>query len=134
MRERDFHAEKELAKAITRAISKASIELFGMESRTELVKFLRGTPYGFSNIPEDVLALALSKERSDWHPFPFQSTGKMIIKLMQMFGIVSATVDSKEVAQEVFLSDFNRECLKDIGIRPPSFNNRSEFLMGERIV
>ncbi|GAB6184431.1 ABC transporter substrate-binding protein [Thermodesulfovibrio hydrogeniphilus] len=134
MRYQDFQAEREVVKAITRATSKASIELFKMNDRTELVKMLRKTQYGFLEIPENTLTLAFSKERSDWHPFPYQSTGEVILKLMQIFKIAKADLDTKKIAQEVFLSELNKECLNEIGIRPPYQNTRPEFLMGERFV
>ncbi len=134
MRQQDFQMEKNLLKAITRATTKASIELFKMKDRAELVKMLRRTQYGFSNVHENTLILAFSKERSDWHPFPFQSTGEVILKLMQKFKIASTNLDIKKIAQEVFLAEFNKECLKEIGVRPPQQNTRPEFLMGEWFV
>ncbi len=134
MRHQNFQAEREVVKAITRATSKASIELFKMNDRTELVKMLRKTQYAFSEIPENTLTLAFSKERSDWHPFPYQSTGEAILKLMQIFKIAKSDLDTKKIAKEVFLSDFNKECLNEIGVRPPYQNTRPEFLMGERFV
>jgi ABC-type nitrate/sulfonate/bicarbonate transport system substrate-binding protein len=128
---KDFFAgNRERVRALVAATARAAIYLNRESRRPELVDVLRAAPFGFDVLPEKVLRRAFAYDRCAFNPFPYQSTAMVTLQLMQRFQALPP-LDLRQVAGEVFLSDFMRECLELIGERAPRQNFRPELLMGK---
>lgn len=130
MKKEFFAANREQVKALVAATARAAIYINRESRRAELVDVLRATPFGYDALPENVLRRAFAYDRCAFSPFPYQSTAVVTLQLMQRFQALPA-LDTRQVAREVFLSDFMRECLDRIGERAPRQNSRPELLMGK---
>ena len=125
-----FEKDREMSKAFVSSVARASLTINREDNRKELATLLRTTPYGFAEIPSPVLEIAFANDRSDFQPFPYQSSAVFILNLLKKYKLIPE-INSKQVAHEVFLSDFMRECFSDMGVKPPKSNFRYETVMGE---
>jgi hypothetical protein len=72
--------------------------------------------------------------RSDFDPFPFQSSARVLLDVMKKQGIIDRSIASGQTTRETFLSDFSRQILTELKApRIPAANNRTEILMNERM-
>lgn len=125
-----FEKDRQRVRALVESTARASLHINHEKNRKELVLALRETGYGYADIPLTVLEVALAYQRSDFHPFPFQSSALALLDLMQSYKLIPPG-DLRGLARDVFLSDFARECLGRIGARAPKGNFRPETIMGE---
>ncbi|MCI0469803.1 MAG: ABC transporter substrate-binding protein, partial [Nitrospirae bacterium] len=124
-----FKKDRAKTKAVASAAARASMYINIDTNRDELINLLRKTPFGYSDMPIDVLKVALSTERSSFIPFPYYSIALFTLKMMKDFKLIPQS-DNKRIAKEVFLPDFMRECLTGIGHKAPSKNYRPETILG----
>jgi nitrate/nitrite transport system substrate-binding protein len=123
-----------LVTAVTRAISRAGLTANHPRKREQLVEQLQSTPdYDFDKIPKRVLVNALASGRSDFDPFPYQSSSAFIISLMKKYGMLPRSADPLKMSAEVVQSDLSRSILKELGANPPENNFRDEVFLGERL-
>ncbi len=121
--------EKSKIRALVSAVARASLYINKEPNRKELVSVLQKTPYGFELLSRRVMDMAFAFSRSSFYPFPYQSAAVFLLRLMQE-GKLLPTIDVHRVAQEIFLSDFMRECLVAIGKKAPTKNYRPEIVLG----
>ena len=114
------------------AITRASLYINKERNRDELVSALRKSAYGFELISRKVIEMAFAFSRSSFYPFPYQSTAVLMLKMMQDYNLLPS-FDTKSAAREVFLSDFLRECLGEIGKKAPRNNYRPEIVLGRHL-
>jgi len=114
------------------AITRASLYVNKERNRDELVSALRKSAYGFELISRKVIEMAFAFSRSSFYPFPYQSTAVLMLKMMQDYNLLPS-FDTKSAAREVFLSDFLRECLGEIGKKAPRNNYRPEIVLGRHL-
>lgn len=60
--------------------------------------------------------------------FPWQSHAKWIAEQMQLLGQLSKDLNSKDIAQSVYLTDLYREVVSSMGEAVPSVNEKTEGL------
>lgn len=114
------------------AITRASLYINKERNREELVSALKKSSYGFELIPRKVIDMAFAFSRSQFYPFPYQSTAVLLLKMMRDYSLLPS-IDVKSTAQEVFLSNFMRECLAGIGKKAPRKNYRPEIVLGRHL-
>ena len=124
--------DKNKIKALVSATSRASLYINKDRNRKELVSTLQKTPYGFELLSRKVMDIAFAFSRSSFYPFPYQSTAVLLFRMMQENKMIPA-INAHQVAHEIFLSDFMRECLAAIGKRAPRKNYRPEIVLGRSL-
>lgn len=126
-----FNKDIGMMKALTGVVIKASLHINKEANRGELTDILWDTKsWGYNEIPKNVLKISMSSQRSDWQPFPYQSTAAMMLNMLVEYKLLPKT-DVKAVSREVFLSSFASEVLQSVGVRPPQNDFRPEKIMGK---
>ncbi|MBI5741351.1 MAG: ABC transporter substrate-binding protein [Nitrospirae bacterium] len=130
-RRRFFEDNMELAADVTRCFIRGGLIANDAANREEMVDLLRSVPdYMYDRVPRTVLLNAFTPGRSDFYPFPFQSSARVVIEMMKKYSLLPATSDEKKLAREVFLSDLSRKIMKELGVDPPESNYRTEKILG----
>ena len=57
----------------------------------------------------------------------------LIIEEMKKYDLLKKNIDARKMAKEVFLSDFSRSIIKEVGFEPPLANYRTEKILGDRV-
>lgn len=128
---RHWEGNREQGLAFTRALTLATLAANEPDRRDQLVDLLRDQAgFGYNRLPRPVLQRAFTPGRSDFQPFPYQSTARVIIEIMKKHGLLTATVDDRELAGEVFLSGVCREVMRELGAEPPATDYRPERILG----
>ncbi|MBI5542890.1 MAG: ABC transporter substrate-binding protein [Deltaproteobacteria bacterium] len=127
-----FERDRELSTALVRMTTKAGLLANEPSSRESTIDLLRtSSDYRYDKVPKPVLMKALVPGRSDFYPFPFQSTARAIIDIMKRYQLLPAGIDSKAFAREVFLSELSRTLIRELGSRPPESDFREEKVVGQ---
>lgn len=127
-----FDRNVSLVEAVTRHMTKGGLTINETENRVSMIELLQSTSdYKFDKIPVDVLKHAFVPGRADFYPFPYQSSALIAIDIMKRLGLLASDVDDKKLAGEVFLSDFSRKIMKDLGAKAPESNYRMEKILGK---
>ncbi|MBU4306087.1 MAG: ABC transporter substrate-binding protein [Candidatus Omnitrophica bacterium] len=126
-----FDKNKGLAETVARAITRAALSANEAATREEIIDVLQSSPdYKYDKVPKAVLMKAFTPGRSDFYPFPYQSMARLIIEKMKEYKLLPAETNNKQLAEDVFLSDFSRKIIKDLGATPPKSNYRPEKILG----
>ncbi len=126
-----FDKNKGLAEAVARANTRAALTVNEASTREQTIDILQSLPdYKYDKVPKPVLMKAFMPGRSDFYPFPYQSTARLVIEKMKSYKLLAAEINDKQLAEDVFLSDFYRKIIKDLGVEPPKSNYRSEKILG----
>ncbi|MBW2467185.1 MAG: ABC transporter substrate-binding protein [Deltaproteobacteria bacterium] len=126
-----YENERELVADVTRAVTQSGLDANQPNMREEVIDILQSVPdFKYNRIPREVLKKAFTPGRSDFYPFPYQSTAMLIIEIMKKYGLLDADLEARKTAEEVFLSDFSRQVMLDLGADPPDENFRVEKILG----
>lgn len=126
-----FDKNTELMRELTRSVTKATLQVNNANTREETIDLLRSSSkFKFDLIPKKVLMSAFTPGRADFYPFPYQSSALVLIDIMKKYNILPADVHDRKVAEELFLADYSREIMKELGASPPASNLRVEKLFG----
>lgn len=126
-----FEKEKSLVTDVTRAITKSGLAVDNPDTRRETIDILQRSPdYVYDKIPTAVLRKAFTPGRSDFNPFPYQSSAQLLIEIMKRYGLLDNGVDGPTLAREVFQSDLSRQIMVELGAHPPATNYRVEKILG----
>jgi nitrate/nitrite transport system substrate-binding protein len=127
-----FDKNTELVASVTRMMTKGGLSINEPDARGTTINLLRSTPsYRYDTVPKEVLEKAFTPGRSDFYPFPYQSSALVIIEIMKRYGLLPETVENSKLAREVFLSDFSRKRMHEIGAKPPENDFRVEKILGK---
>ena len=99
-------------------------------AKRQLIFLRSSSKFKFDQIPKKVLMSAFTPGRADFYPFPYQSSALVLIDIMKKYNILPADVNERKVAKELFLADFSREIMQELGATPPASNLRVEKLFG----
>ncbi len=128
---RNFVGNREQVKAFSRALTLGALAANEPDRRDELVDVLRRqTAFGYDGLSRPLLQRAFTPGRSDFQPFPYQSSARLIIEIMKRHELLDARVDAKALASEVFLSGLSREVMRELGAAPPDSDHRVEKILG----
>ncbi len=126
-----FKKEPDAVKAIYLSSMESGLQLNSPDSRTEAIERIQKDAKPFNQMSKEVLTKAFTPGRSDFDPFPFQSSGKAVIAMMKEFKLMPPAVDADKMVSETVLSDLARELLKKLGDTPPASNSRQEKIVGD---
>ena len=81
-----YEKEKELVTDVTRAVTQSGLYANQPDTREQIIDTLQSVPdFRFDTIPKDILKKAFTPGRSDFYPFPYQSTAMLIIEIMKKY-------------------------------------------------
>src|SRR6266403_1534976 len=128
--------------ALTRAIIDATAYASKPENRKQIAEAI--APPNYINTPVTVIEQVLTgtyadglggvktdPKRVDFDPFPWQSFAVWMLTQMKRWGQVSGEVDSKSVAEQVYLATGTSKVMKDMGMTPPATSYKSFSVMGK---
>jgi nitrate/nitrite transport system substrate-binding protein len=127
-----FEKNRESASSVYRALARGGLMAHEASAREELVDLLRSTPgFKYDRVPRQVLLNAFTPGRSDFYPFPYQSTARVIIEIMKRYRLLPKETHDQKLAYEIFLTDYARKVMEEIGAHPPKSNYRAEKILGQ---
>ncbi len=128
---RRYDADPEEVKAFSRALTLGALAANEPDRRDGLIDMLRNQPgLGYDILPRSLLQRAFTPGRTDFQPFPYQSSARLIIEIMKKQALLDARVDDRTLAGEVFLSGLSREVMRELGATPPDSDYRVEKVLG----
>jgi nitrate/nitrite transport system substrate-binding protein len=123
--------EPTLFRDVVTATLRSSLELNEASTRDLRLKMIWGRIPQFQKFPFEVTQDAFTPGRSDFEPFPYQSSARVVAKLLQKNGLIPETVSAEKTVAEIFLSDYTRTLMQSINAASvPESNNRSEWVVG----
>ncbi len=130
---KDFYeGNRQLVTDVTRTMTKGALLANEPATRGEIIDLLQSTSdYNYDKIPKPVLLKAFTPGRSDFYPFPYQSTARVIIEIMKRHDLLPKEVKDAELARSVFLSGVSRQVMKELGANPPESDFRAEKILGQ---
>jgi hypothetical protein len=129
-----FEKEPETARLITLATTEAGLFANDYKTRDAVIDMVHERSEPYSKIERVLYKKVFMPGRSDFDPFPFQSSARVLLDVMKRQGIIDRSIASGQTARETFLSDFSRQILTELKApRIPAANNRTEILMNERM-
>ena len=130
---RDFFEEnRAMVTDVTRMVTKGGLLANRPATRLEAIDLLQSSPdYNYDKVPKAVLREAFTPGRSDFYPFPYQSSALLIIEIMKKYHLLPAETDNGKLAQEVFQSSLSRKLMTELGADAPVSDYRVEKILGK---
>ena len=127
-----FEKNRSLVTDVTRTITQSGLLVNQPDTREQTIDVLQSTSeYNYDKVPKKVLMKAFTPGRSDFYPFPYQSTALLIVEIMKKYNLLSPELKDKKIARDVFQSDLSRQIMTDLGSTPPETNFRTEKILGK---
>ena len=118
-----------LVKDVSRAAIASASALDNPENRPALIQQIRDQNEMYQKLPLELLQKAFAPGRSDFGPFPYQSSTKTVAKLMKKSSLMPEDADIDKLSSDIFLSDFARARMQELAISDiPASNDRPEEL------
>jgi len=129
-----FDSEPGMFKDFVSATMTSSLNLNATADRNEKLKMVWERSPEYQKMPLKVLQSAFTPGRTDFNPFPYQSTVKIIGHLLQQHGLLAENLVLDKTAADIFLSDYARDIMRTIGAKKiPASNERPEQVVGKLI-
>lgn len=127
-----FSKEKNLFHDFVSATLKSSLELNSPADRQEKLQYVWENTPAYQQLPLQVIQKAFTPGRTDFDPFPYQSSMRIVGKLLQHNALMPKDITYEKVVEEVFLSDYARRALAELKAKQiPATNNRPESVLGK---
>lgn len=127
-----YEKEPEIFRSFATATMKSALQLNHTDEREERLKTIWEQSPPYQELPLKAIQKAFTPGRTDFEPFPYQSSIKVMIKLLQKSGLYPPAKTAEETAAEIFLSGYAREILHSLGqLRIPDSDNREETVAGK---
>ena len=131
---RDFYEKNtEKVEAIYRSSIESGLMLNNVKTRNSQIDLIHKDSKPYSQFPAPALKKAFTPGRSDFDPFPYQSSGKAVLTMMKDSKLMPGTVNSDQMVGDAFLSDVSRKLLADLGEKAPQGNSRPEKIVGKTV-
>jgi nitrate/nitrite transport system substrate-binding protein len=126
-----FENEPTLFKDVVSATLRSALELNETTNRKLRLKMIWDRIPVFQELPLEVIQSAFTPGRSDFAPFPYQSSAKVVAKLLQKNGLMSKTISTEKTVADMFLSDYTRSLMHSINASSiPDSNTKAEWVVG----
>lgn len=129
-----YRKDPDMVKALYSSSMESGLLLNKVETRKEAIARIQKDSKPYSQIPLKTLHEAFLPGRSDFDPFPYQSSGKAVMMMMQDFNLLPKSVDIDRMVADTVMSDLSRQLLIGLGDTPPKENNRKEKIVGEIVI
>ncbi|GAB4485066.1 MAG: CmpA/NrtA family ABC transporter substrate-binding protein [Thermodesulfovibrionales bacterium] len=131
VRENFYREEPETVKSFYLSSLESGLILNNVSTRNEALKRIHMDAKPYNAISASAMQKAFTPGRTDFDPFPYQSSGKAVLRMMKESNLLPASVDIDQMTSKTILSDLSRQLLKKLGDNPPPTNNRQEKIVGE---
>ena len=121
-----FEKNQELGKGLYLSTLKSGLELNNKATRQEALEKIQRESAPYNKFRIEDLRSAFAPERSDFDPFPYQSSGKVMLTMMRESGVLPKNTDIGAMISQSFLSDLSRSLHGSLGHEAPKDNNREE--------
>jgi len=129
-----FEKEKETAHLLTLGTMEAGLAANDYRSRDRVIDLVHAKSQPYGKLPRDLYRKAFMPGRTDFEPFPYQSSAKVLLDLMKTQGMLPGNADSAVIARETFLSDYARKILSELEAdNIPESGRREETILGEKV-
>lgn len=126
-----FESEPTLFKDVVSSTLRSALELNETTNRKLRLKMIWDRIPVFQELPLEVIQSAFTPGRSDFDPFPYQSSAKVVAKLLQKNGLMSKTISAEKTVADMFLSDYTRSLMHSINASSiPDSNTKAEWVVG----
>lgn len=123
--------EPTLFKDVVSATLRSALELNETTNRDLRLKMIWARIPIFQKIPFEVIQRSFTPGRSDFDPFPYQSSAKVVAKLLQKNGLLSEKISAEKTVADIFLSDYTRSLMHSINASSiPESNIKAEWVVG----
>ena len=113
------------------ATLKGSMQLNSPTSRGDKLKMIWDSVPQYKKLPFNVLQNAFVPGRTDFEPFPYLSSAKVVAALMQKNGLIPHTLSIEATVSEIFLADYARSLMETMNAAYiPAANDREEWVTG----
>lgn len=123
--------DRDTVKALYLSSLESGLLLNRVETRTDALTAVHHGAKPYNQLTLGAMLKAFTPGRTDFDPFPFQSSGRAIIAMMKDSKLMPESVDAPKMVKDTMLSDLSRELLKKLGDNPPAENSRPEKIVGE---
>jgi nitrate/nitrite transport system substrate-binding protein len=123
--------DRDTVKALYLSSLESGLLLNRVDTRTDALTVVHKEAKPYSQLTLSAMLKAFTPGRTDFDPFPFQSSGRAILTMMKESRLMPGSVDAQKTVSETMLSDLARELLKKLGDTPPAENSRQEKIVGE---
>ena len=126
-----YEKDPDLVGALYKSSIESGLMLNNVKTRNAHIEKIHKDAKPYSQFPAEALKKAFMPGRSDFDPFPYQSSGKAVIQLMKEFNLMPASANADEMVSQAFLSDVSRELITSAGGTAPPNNTRNEKIVGK---
>lgn len=127
-----FEQHQSLFHDFTMATMRGALALNSTGSRNEKLKHIWENTPQYQELPLPVLQKAFTPGRTDFDPFPYQSSLKVVGKMLKHNGLMPRDLAYDAICNEVFLSDYARSIMEKLNVNDiPSSNHRPESVIGK---
>ncbi|MBC8317217.1 MAG: ABC transporter substrate-binding protein [Desulfobulbaceae bacterium] len=128
-----FENDPTLFRDVVTATLRSTLELNETSTRDLRLKMIWERIPQFQEFPFEVIQSAFTPGRSDFEPFPYQSSAKVVAQLLQKNGLMPTTFSAEKTVADIFLSDYTRKLMHSLRASSiPDSNIRAEWVVGRR--
>jgi len=129
---RDFYEkDPDMVQALYKSSIESGLMLNNVKTRNAHIDKIHKDSKLYSQFPAEAMKKAFMPGRSDFDPFPYQSSGKAILTMMKEFKMMPASANTDEMVSRAFLSDVSRKLIVSAGGKAPDKNTRIEKIVGK---
>lgn len=122
---------RELAADVIRVTTRSALYINRPDTREEVVDIIRSVPdFKYDKVPRAALLKAFTPGRSDFYPFPYGSSGRLIAEIMKKYQLLPSDTNEITLAKEVFQSELSHKLIAELCEEPPESNYRVEKVLG----
>ena len=129
---RDFYEkDPDMVQALYMSSIESGLMLNNVKTRNTHIDKIHKNSKPYSRFPAKAMKKAFMPGRSDFDPFPYQSSGKAILTMMKEFKMMPASANTDEMVSRAFLSNVSRKLIVSAGGKAPAKNSRTEKIVGK---
>lgn len=128
-----FESDPGLVANVTRAVMVAGLTLDSIVLRNEAIGEAHRSSPAYERLPLDLLLQAFGPTRSDFYPFPFHSSLRVVVEQMAAAGVLAADTDPGQVATAMIPAPFSLEVLLQAAQEVPNARVPDGYERDERL-
>lgn len=128
-----FERDPDLVADVTRAVMVAGLTLDSIVLRNEAIGEAHRSSPAYERLPLDLLLQAFGPTRSDFYPFPFHSSLRVVVEQMAAAGVLAADTDPGQVATAMIPAPFSLEVLLQAAQEVPNARVPDGYERDERL-
>ncbi len=128
-----FERDPGLVADVTREVMVAGLSLDSILLRNEAIGEAHRSSPAYGRLPLDLLLQAFGPTRSDFYPFPFHSSLRVVVEQMAAAGVLAADTDPRQVATAMIPAPFSLDVLKQAAQKVPNARVPDGYERDERL-